>query len=74
MSIVSFLERKESPNLKDEHLSKKPRIEDSIDDVIPISSDDDDDDSTSTQIEKQPNIKKTEKNPNNRKINLPHLF
>ena len=72
MSIVSFLGRNESPNLKDERLSKKPRIEENIDDVIPISSDDDDYDST--PIEKQPNINKTQKNPSNRRINLSHLF
>lgn len=71
MSILSFLGRNESPNLKDERLSKKPRIEQNIDDdVVPISSDDDDDVSISRPIEKQSNIKNTQKNPSNPKISL----
>ena len=57
MSIVSFLGRNESPNHKDERLSKKPRIEENIDDVIPISSDENNDDSTSRLNKKTTNPK-----------------
>lgn len=72
MSILSYLGRNESPNLNDERLSKKPRIEENIeDDVVAISSDDDDDDSTYSPLEKQPNITNTQKN-SNRKISLTH--
>ena len=74
MSILSYLGRNESPNLNDDRLSKKPRIEENIeDDVVPISSDDDDGDSTYSPIEKQPNIKNTQKNPSNKKISLIHI-
>jgi hypothetical protein len=69
MSIVSFLGRNESHNLKDDHLSKKPRIEENIDeDIVTISSDDENDDSTYSPTQKQSKIKKIQKKPSNKKI------
>lgn len=71
MSIVNFLGRNESPNLKDDHLSKKPRIEENIDeDIVAISSDDDNDDSTYSPTQKQSKIKNIQKKPSNKKIRL----
>lgn len=52
--------------------TKKPRIEENIDDdepdIIILSSDEDDDDSSSRPIESQHYINENPKNPRNRKI------